>query len=498
MVSQSRSIKVNSSIFKASSLTVLALGSLLSPSILALSEAEVVAQISAPAAAPGTAAPTITPTAPLGNAYVLGAGDQVKIDMYGQEALFGTPYTVLIDGTISLPFIGRVAVGGSTISQAQITIAQRYKQFFKRPYVTVVLIKPRDIKVNIAGEVLRPGPYPIPQTEQNPTVASLIKLAGGHTQSADLQQVQVRRPRKDGSEEVIVSDILRLIRDGDGSQNVLLRDGDTVVIRAAAQPDLTAAEIIGQNSLTPDSAEPLNVAVVGEVYRPGPYVINSANAIIGEAGEVGTQGNVRSVGQPTVSQAIQRAGGIKPEADVRNIQVRRLTRFGSEQILEVDLWKLLQEGDLKQDIALQSRDTIIIPTSTALNPEERLTLTDSTLSPETINVNIVGEVRQPGQVKIRPNTPLSQAVLAAGGFDSKRANKKSVDLIRLEPNGSVTQRRIALKFDGTLDDETNPALKNNDVVVIRRSGLTKFGDSAGNVFAPITGAFSFLRFLPGF
>lgn len=434
-------------------------------------------------------------SASLGNAYVLGAGDQIQIDMYGQENLFSTPYTVLVDGTISLPFIGRVNVGGSTISQSQAAIAQRYKQFFKRPFVTVVLLKPRDIRVNIAGEVLRPGPYPLSQEEQNPTVASLIRIAGGHTQAADLQQVQIRRPRQDGSEEVINADVLRLLRDGDGSQNPFLRDGDTVIVGSAAQPNLATSSLLGKNSLTPDKAEPLNVAIVGEVYRPGPYVISSTNAIIQEAGDVGTQGGASSGALPTVSQAIQRAGGIKPEAGVRRIQVRRRTTFGSEQILEVDLWKLLQEGDLKQDIALQSNDTILVPTAEAQNQGEIIELTESTLSPETISVNIVGEVRTPGPVKVRPNMPLSQAVLAAGGFDNSRANKKSVDLIRLLPNGTVSQRRIKLNFDGEIDEETNPALKNNDVVVIRRSGLTKFSDSTRGILAPFSAAFPFIRLI---
>lgn len=487
MVSQSRNDKSPTPAVKASSLTVLALASLLSPVVLSFTETPSGAQISAP---------IIPAQAVLGEAYVLGAGDQVKIDMYGQETLFSTPYNVLIDGTISLPFIGRVNVGGITINQAQAAIAQRYTQFFKRPYVTVVLIKPRDIKVNIAGEVVRPGPYPIPQTEQNPTVASLIRLAGGSTPVANLQKVQVRRPQKGGPEEVIIADIQRLIRDGDGSQNLLLRDGDTVIVNAATPEEIAAANL-GNHNLLPEKPDPLNVAVIGEVYRPGPYVISSANSVIQEAGQVGTQGGAQTSGQPTVSQAIQRAGGIKPEADIRKIQVRRLTRFGDEQVLDVDLWKLLQDGDLKQDIALQSRDTIIIPASTTINSEERIAQSNSTLSPETIDVNIVGEVQRPGTVKIRPNTPLSSAVLAAGGFDNRRANTKSVDLIRVAPDGTVSQRRIELNFNGTIDEDTNPALKNDDVVVIRRSGLAQFGDNFGNAFAPFTGVSTILRLLPG-
>jgi polysaccharide export outer membrane protein len=223
-------------------------------------------------------------------------------------------------------------------------------------------------------------------------------------------------------------------------------------------------------------------------------VITASNTNLEEAGDTANQSGASLRGQPTVTQAIQRAGGIKPEANVREIQVRRLTRTGTEQVIQVDLWKLLQEGDLKQDLALQNQDTIIIPESTTLTSEEKLTLTDSTLSPETISVNIVGEVRSPGLVKIKPNTPLAQAVLAAGGFDNFRANKKSVDLVRLNPDGTLTQRRIKLSFNGVINEETNPALLNNDVVMVRRSGIAAATDVFGRAFSPF---FNFVRILPG-
>ncbi len=445
---------------------------------------------------PQGSAPAVSSSA-FSNAYVLGTGDQIQLNMFGQETLFPSPYTVLVDGTISLPFIGSVLVSGSTINEAQRTIAQRYTQFFKRPFVTVVLLQARPIKVNIAGEVRRPGPYPIPADDRTPTIASLITLAGGYTGSADLSTIEVRRPQKDGSEAVLTANFLKLIQDGDGSQNLPIRDGDTVVLKPVSIQAFTPFDSVGETSLTPESSQPLNVAVVGEVFRPGPYIITAVDSTVNEAGDTGTQTGSRSFRPPTLTQAIQRAGGIKPDANVRNVQVRRLSRNGEEKVFSVDLWKLLQEGDLKQDVALQDRDTIIISKATALSPSEQIAIADSTLSPSTIDVNIVGEVINPGAVRIPPNTPLSQAVLAAGGFAPGRANQKSVDLIRVEPDGAVVKRRIKLAFTGIINEDSNPALKNNDVVVVRRSGLAGFSDGFGRVVSPFTGVFSFLRLLPG-
>ena len=112
------------------------MASLVTATALPFSAIQAWAQISTPASG------TDSPAQSLNNEYILGAGDQIQLNMYGQENFFPTPYRVLIDGTISLPFIGRVMVGGNTISQAQAAIAQRYTQYFKRPYVTVVLTEP--------------------------------------------------------------------------------------------------------------------------------------------------------------------------------------------------------------------------------------------------------------------------------------------------------------------------------------------------------------------
>jgi len=46
---------------------------------------------------------------------------------------------------------------------------------------------------------------------------------------------------------------------------------------------------------------------------------------------------------------------------------------------------------------------------------------DASFSPTTIQVSVVGEVKNPGLVNIPPNTPLNQGLLTAGGFNNSRA-----------------------------------------------------------------------------
>ena len=106
---------------------------------------------------------------------------------------------------------------------------------------------------------------------------------------------------------------------------------------------------------------------------------------------------------------------------------------------------------------------------------------------------MVGEVKNPGVIQIPPNRPLNQALLSAGGFDNNRANKSSVELIRLNPNGSVTRRTIDVDFTLGNAQENNPVLQNNDVIIVRRSFITRLGDGGSSLLQPIQNAFTLYR-----
>lgn len=427
-------------------------------------------------------------------AYVLGPGDEIQLTMFGQPELFTTNYRVLVDGTVSLPLIGRVPVVGRSIGQAEREISLRYTRLYRRPYVTMVLVRARTVTLAVTGEVRRPGTYPVESPNQIPTVTQLIQLAGGASQSADLSNVIVRRPQLNGSVQNIPVDLLRLLQEGDLSQNLELRDKDTVVINATTEIDRRNSLLVSNASFSADRSEPINIAIVGEVYRPGPHTIRPGSADVRDAGTLGNS-RAASTELPTVTQAIQTAGGIKPEANIREVRVIRRPHNGDPQTIGVDLWKLLKEGDLSQDIALQAGDTIEVPKAVGLTAAEMTELATVSFAPATIDVNVVGEVKSPGVVKIQPNTPLNTAVLAAGGFDDRRANKSKVKLIRLNPDGTVAQRDIKVNFSEPVNEDTNPALRNNDVIVVGRSGLTKFGDGLRNVLSPITSGFGLFNIL---
>jgi polysaccharide export outer membrane protein len=161
-------------------------------------------------------------------------------------------------------------------------------------------------------------------------------------------------------------------------------------------------------------------------------------------------------------------------------------------VINVDLWDLLRSGDLSEDVILQEGDTITIPTATVLDPAEVNQLAGASFSPNTIVVNVVGEVEKPGAVPVPPNTPLNQAILAAGGFNV-RARKRSVELIRLNPNGTVEKRAIEVDLAQGINSQGNPTLRNNDVVVVKRTAIASIGDTLGTVLNPLGSFVNLLR-----
>ncbi|MDJ0564711.1 MAG: SLBB domain-containing protein, partial [Microcystis sp. M49629_WE12] len=320
------------------------------------------------------------------------------------------------------------------------------------------------------------------QSQKTPLLTEIIRQAGGVTTVADIGQVQIRRNLK-GQEQLIQANLWQLIQKGDKTQDVSLRDGDSIVIPTKTTLSVGEVNQLADANFGLDSDREINVTVVGEVYRPGSHRI-----VPNQVNTVTTENNRGIRRQPArLTQAIQEAGGIKPLADIRQVQVLRYTRDGSQQKIPVDLWSLLDKGDMTADIILQEGDTVIIPTATEISAKESETLASASFAPKTINVKVVGEVKKPGTIEVPPNTPLNQAILTAGDFDKRRANQSTVELIRLNPNGTVTKNSINIDFSQGINEKTNPILRNNDVVVVHRSGLASATDTLGTVLSPFTG-----------
>lgn len=338
--------------------------------------------------------------------------------------------------------------------------------------------EPRTIAV--LGEVTRPGSYVVQggdtqldrRSDGLPTITRAIQLAGGLRNSASIENIEVRRTTKTGEELTFEVNLQQFLRQGDVSQDIVLQEGDTILVPTSQTTDLSEIRQLTNTNLASELAEPRRVVVIGEVQRPGPYIIKVRDPFV----------KAQAEGLPTVTRALQLAGGIKPSANLRAVEVRRPRKDG-EQILYLDLWKLLETGDINQDLILEEGDTVFIPKATEVTSSEVIELATASFAPDKITVYVVGEAIGSPNIPPRPevelpvNTSLNQAILSSGAIYWGRIGLETAELIRLNVDGTVARRRIKLNLDAGINEQTNPILRNKDIIVVRTTRRVRLADS---------------------
>jgi len=120
--------------------------------------------------------------------YLLDSGDRLRIFVYGQPNL-SRLYTVDHGGAISVPLIGRVGARGLTTYQLEARIKGRLgTKYVRDPEVTVDIAQNRPFF--ILGEVRTAGQYPY---VNGMTVRTAVAIAGGYSERASKQKIQITR-----------------------------------------------------------------------------------------------------------------------------------------------------------------------------------------------------------------------------------------------------------------------------------------------------------------
>lgn len=203
----------------------------------------------------------------------------------------------------------------------------------------------------------------------------------------------------------------------------------------------TIAPPLTQSAVPPSTNQSAaSIAVMGEVKKPGAYSLAETDT------------------QSTLIELIQMAGGVTPTANIRQIQVRRGTN-----VLTLDLWQILQAGDLSKDVMLQAGDMVTVPRAIEIGSAVAPVATPAS---DRIQVSVVGEVKNPGRLELPLNTSVNQAILASGGLNSQA---QTTELIRLNSNGTIVRRSVSFNLAQSTNDATNPRLQNNDVILVQRS-----------------------------
>jgi polysaccharide export outer membrane protein len=244
-------------------------------------------------------------------ALVLGPGDEADITVYGAPDLSGHT-RVGADGNISMPLIGYVRVAGLSSSEAEAAIEAQLRQanVVNDPRVSVFVKEYTSSGISVAGEVAKPGFYSALGPHR---LFDVLQAAGGPTDRAASKVVISHRGQAETTTLDISKDPAQM-----ASSNVALQPGDTVVVPKAGI-----------------------VYVLGEVTRPGGYVLNSTGGI-------------------TVLQVVAVAGGPTHVASAGKTRLLRRTANGFQE-QQIDLKKLLRGK--AQDVSVSNEDILFVPTS---------------------------------------------------------------------------------------------------------------------------------------
>jgi polysaccharide biosynthesis/export protein len=276
------------------------------------------------------------------------------------------------------------------------------------------------------------------------------------------------------------------------SSYVVLPDGNIVLPLVGSMP--TAGKTLAQTSqdltarlsyyLVEPSVSvrlaimrPVIVNMAGSIYRPGPVQLTGLTSSNAPSSQ-----DFRpefTEGLPTISSALLAAGGVTQDADIRTVMIRRPLPNGQVQDITVNLWEALIAEGSGTNLVLRDGDTVFVPRMPEGESLDSRLIASSTIAPDTVRVRVVGEVKQPGEVRVSPDSSVSGAVAAAGG-PTTDAQLSEVALVRLDQNGQVQQE--VLDLSSMID---NRQIRDGDVIVVAKRGYLSFFDMLGRILNPL-------------
>ncbi len=250
--------------------------------------------------------------------YVVGPGDELLIQAWGQVTLNGR-FTVDRSGSIYIPQVGSVHVSGLKFEQMQDYLKAQMRRVFRNFDLNVNMGQLRSIQVFVVGQARRPGSYTISSLS---TLVTAIFSTGGPAPQGSMRHIQLKRAGK-----VIVDfDLYDLLVHGDKTSDVQLLPGDVIYIPPVGP----------------------QVGVAGSVNAPAIYELKSATS-------------------STVGDVLELAAGLTNVASGEKIRLERVDEHRIRSMSEVGFdaqgrATILQDGDLLELVAVvnQYKDAVTL------------------------------------------------------------------------------------------------------------------------------------------
>lgn len=162
--------------------------------------------------------------------YYMRPGDELNIVVTQQQDLGNSstnqsPFVVRPDGNVSFPLVGEIHAEGMTVSQFTDVLQQGLSRYIVNPDVSVNISKLGRVRVYVFGEVRKPGAV---ELDKGHTVIDAIGAAQGFTR--DTAKKKIFLIHQDQPKSLIPINLNNMLKTGDMSQNVTLREGDILYL----------------------------------------------------------------------------------------------------------------------------------------------------------------------------------------------------------------------------------------------------------------------------
>jgi polysaccharide export outer membrane protein len=159
--------------------------------------------------------------------YHISSTDLISVTVY-QDADMSRKVRVNANGTISLPLVGAVKVGGMTLIEAQGSIEAKLGKYLVNPQASLFIEEYGNKTIFVMGEVAKPGSYPIP-TESRMTVLEAISTAGGFTPVAAQDRARVLR-NVNGKSITYTINTKEITQQGQKEKDMVLEPNDVIYV----------------------------------------------------------------------------------------------------------------------------------------------------------------------------------------------------------------------------------------------------------------------------
>ncbi len=434
------------------------------------------------AGSPTTFAPVTEIPVPVD--YIIGPGDQVRIQFFGKEAASYDLY-VSRDGILQVPDLGPLSVAGQSFNELKATIAQRVSEQMIGVDVFVSLGELRSMRIFMLGDVNQPGAYTVSSLS---TMTNALFVSGGIRSIGTLRNIQLKR----AGQIVTTLDLYDLLLKGDTSTDARLQPGDVIFvppvgtlvgiageIRRPAIYEVKEGTDIASIFAMAGGLTPKAYPAISQIERITPAGLkelvdidlgNASNRtkavengdivrifssldrvenFVRLTGAVERPGDYEWKEGQRISDVIPHVEQLLPTADLDySLVVSRNQITGTTTTRSFSLEQLFLSQDSKHDLKLEPKDRIIVFDGTQTERNglaaiiSRLKAQGTSEAPQKV-VRISGRVRHPGEYPLDRSMNVSDLVRAAGGF-SEDAYTLQAELIRYQDNNKTVRDSLLI------------------------------------------------------